>query len=111
MKVPINKPLALEVNVDNIHDIDQEVNPQTDANNSKNVKEKEKKLNNSMSKLTIESQQLMSSKSLFSSRVSSPRFLFNHVPSNKPKKKNMPFNSVKMNQVDFNQTLNENLDK
>lgn len=64
-----------------------------------------------MSKRTLdrESQQGMSARSLFSSKVSSPRFIFNHNPK-QPKPKKLPYNSIKLNQIELNQTLNDNLD-
>jgi len=68
-------------------------------------------LNNrqSMSKTTLEHG--MSDRSLFSSKVSSPRFIFNHTPkAQHPKRKKIPFNSIKINQIELNQKLNENID-
>lgn len=66
-----------------------------------------------MSKTTLESQHGMSDRSIFSSKVSvsSPRFVFNHTPKQQqPKRKKSNFNSIKLNQIELNQTLNDNLE-
>lgn len=102
---PYKKPDNLQVKLDTDTEIkDSDINIFNDAIFDTDLNNRQ-----SMSKTTFEHG--MSDRSLFSSKVSSPRFIFTHTPkAQHPKRKKMPFNSVKINQIELNQKLNEKLD-